>query len=273
MSARDAPLSLPLPPPEMRALTGLIDEAQYENPTGGLVCAQLEDDPAAYERVLDFGCGCGRIARQLIQQRPRPSRYEGIDLHPGMVRWCQANLAPTTDGFSFQHHDVFSACFNPTLGLPKMLPLPVGDDEFSLALAWSVFTHLTQSQTEHYLAELSRALDDTGSILSTWFFFDKAAYPMIPDELNALYINELDLSSAVIFHRPWVLSLIESCGLTVTAVIPPTIRGFHWLLKLSRTRPGITAAEFPSDLAPEGRLLAPVLTRDPSQIGLEPQSP
>jgi SAM-dependent methyltransferase len=262
--------TLPVPPAEMRALTGIVDEALYDNPTGALVAAQLESDPAAYDRVLDFGCGCGRTARQLLQQQPRPSRYTGIDLHRGMVGWCQANLAPVDPGFEFRHHDVFSACFNPAPGLPKTLPLPVGDGEYSLAIAWSVFTHLTQMQTEHYLAELARALDDTGSIVSTWFFFDKSAYPMMPDQLNAVYINEVDLSSAVLFHRPWVVALAESVGLTVTGVIPPEIRGFHWLVRLSRSRPGLQAVEFPEDTAPAGRLLAPVPTRDPSRIGLDP---
>ena len=88
------PRPLPVPPPEMRALTGLTDEAFYDNPGGGLVLPEIESDPAAYDRILDLGCGCGRVARQLIQQHPRPSRYVGIDLHRGMVGWCQAQLAP-----------------------------------------------------------------------------------------------------------------------------------------------------------------------------------
>src|SRR2546425_460600 len=95
---------LPLPPPDMRALVGLTDPAFYDNPTGGLVYPHL--DPSTYRKVFDFGCGCGRVARQLIQQRPQPDRYVGVDLHRGMIEWCKANLAPHAPGFEFHHHNV-----------------------------------------------------------------------------------------------------------------------------------------------------------------------
>src|SRR5437016_14083456 len=84
---------LPLPPLEMRQLVGLTDEAEFDNPSGGLVFPYLSAEQ--YASVFDFGCGCGRIARQLIQQQPRPERYMGIDLHLGMIEWCRRNLEPT----------------------------------------------------------------------------------------------------------------------------------------------------------------------------------
>ncbi len=78
-SAEPAPL--PLPPHEMRMLVGPLDPALFDNPDGKLVFPGLE--PTQFRSVLDFGCGCGRVARQLIQQRPRPERYVGLDLHAG----------------------------------------------------------------------------------------------------------------------------------------------------------------------------------------------
>jgi SAM-dependent methyltransferase len=97
---------LPIPPPEMRALVGPTDPAAFDNPSHGLVYPYLGAD--RYRRVFDFGCGCGRVARQLIQQRPRPERYLGIDLHRGMVEWARTNLAPAAPGFEFKHHRVYT---------------------------------------------------------------------------------------------------------------------------------------------------------------------
>jgi hypothetical protein len=90
--------------------------------------------------VFDFGCGCGRIARQLMQQSPRPQRYVGIDLHRGMIEWCRENLAPHAPGFEFQHHDVFNPGLNPGTDMrpPRTRPFPVGDRAFTLVNAWSV---------------------------------------------------------------------------------------------------------------------------------------
>lgn len=84
----------------------MTDPEPYDNPTGAPIFDGLAAD--AWRTYLDFGCGCGRSARRLMQQAPRPQRYIGVDLHRGMVRWCQENLAPLADGFEFIHHDVYS---------------------------------------------------------------------------------------------------------------------------------------------------------------------
>ena len=82
----------------MRELVGLVDPAGYDNATG----APIHDVPAeAYRFFFDFGCGCGRTARRLLRQDEPPERYVGIDLHRGMIEWCQANLAPLAPGFHF----------------------------------------------------------------------------------------------------------------------------------------------------------------------------
>src|SRR5262245_62093652 len=96
------PSALPVPPFEMRQLVGPTDPAMFDNPSGAPVFAGLPD--GAYDNVFDFGSGCGRLARQMMQQSPRPAAYRGIDLHQGMVRWCQENLTPANPNFTFEHH-------------------------------------------------------------------------------------------------------------------------------------------------------------------------
>src|SRR5262249_27496045 len=163
----------PIPPAEMRDLVGGLGPEFYDNPTGALVHPDLPAD--AYETVLDFGCGCGRIARQLIQQQPRPARYLGVDLHAGMIAWCRRELASQAPGFRFEHHDVYNAGLNPE-GHQRVLPLPASDGEFSLFHATSVFTHTTQDQAEHYLREAARVLRPDGYLYATWFLFDKQSF-------------------------------------------------------------------------------------------------
>ena len=130
ISPPDGPL--PIPPFEMRQLVGPTDEAAFDNASGDPI---LEVPESQFDAVLDFGCGCGRLARQMIQQRARPRRYVGFDLHAGMVRWCQEKLAPRAHGFEFLHHDVDNQSFNPGSGKPAVLPMPVEDAAFSLVIA------------------------------------------------------------------------------------------------------------------------------------------
>lgn len=258
--------ALPIPPPELRALVGPTQPEAFDNPRGEPVYPDL--DEAAYDAVFDFGCGCGRVARQLILQEPRPRRYMGIDLHAGMIEWCRSNLAPYAPGFEFLHHDVFNFSFNPGEGKPMHLPFPVEDRAFSLVNAFSVFTHLVESQVRPYISEVERVLQPDGVFQSTWFFFDKSYFPMLAAETNALYISDVDPSAAVIFDRNWVVARAEEAGFVVTKIIPPKIRGFQWLLLMQRADSGAEEATFPPDEAPLGSNPAPPMPENASALGL-----
>src|SRR3990167_4747317 len=52
-------------------------------------------------RLLDIGCGCGRIARQLLSF-PLAS-YTGFDRHPGMIAWSQDAFAGVAPHYRFLH--------------------------------------------------------------------------------------------------------------------------------------------------------------------------
>lgn len=257
---------LPIPPLEMRELVGPTDAAAFDNPSGELVYPYLP--AAAYEAILDFGCGCGRVARQLIQQRERPLRYLGIDLHRGMIEWCRQNLAPHAPGFEFVHHDVRNASFNPGSGKPETAPFPAPDGTFTLVQAFSVFTHVVERDAAFYLQEVARVLRSDGMMHSTWFLFDKRDFPMMQDSQNALYINDLDPWNAVIFDRAWLRAQAASVGLTIYSVTPPHTRGFQWTVLMAPVEQGLPDAEFPPDEAPTGRRPAPLLRPGAERIGL-----
>jgi SAM-dependent methyltransferase len=245
---------LPLPPIELRRLVGPEDVSQFDNPTGKIVLPDI--DAMYFKQVFDFGCGCGRLARQLIQQKPRPEKYVGIDLHKGMVNWCRKHLAPYDRNFSFIHHDVYNAGFNPK-GKERHLQFPVEDGQFTLAIAWSVFTHILEESAEFYLKEISRILRPNSLFFSTWFLFDKRYFPMMQEFQNALYINPVDPTNAVIFDRLWLLETIHNTGFRVVAVHPPEVRGFQWTLILSND-PMAAEVELGEDHAPFGIVRAPV---------------
>jgi len=233
---RDALSEIPMPPPAFRALVGPTDDIFYENPTGEPVFPEV---PAhLYTSVFDFGSGCGRQARQLMQQKVRPRRYVGIDIHHRMVAWCQANLSTANSNFHFLHHNVYNPGLGPDNAQQLTAPFPVGSGEFTLVNAHSVFTHIYQLQTEFYLREIERILAGEGVARTTWFFFDRKGYPWLEKWQNCLFVNAEDPTNAVIYDLGWFLDAIRSAGLAVRHTVFPSIAGHQWQVFLEKRREG-----------------------------------
>jgi SAM-dependent methyltransferase len=268
-SGTAAAAPLPFPPPEMRDLVGGHPVELFDNPHGGLIHHGIP--AAAFDSVLDVGCGCGRLARQLIQQDPQPREYVGVDLHRGMIAWCQANLAPHAEQFRFEHHDVYNLGLNPVEDSPLVQPLPdaPSGDGYSLVQAMSVYTHMLEEQAVHYMRETRRVLRPDGIALSTWFLFDKVFFPMMQDFQNALFINHVDLTNAVIFDREWLRRTAAEADLVIYEIEPPKVRGFQWRILMTPPRPGVVEAEWPEDAAPIGRIPPPMPDRPAHGIGLD----
>jgi SAM-dependent methyltransferase len=232
---------VPMPPLELRRLVGPTEPEAFDNPAGGPVFGFAPED---YESVFDFGCGCGRLARQLLLQKSRPRRYVGIDVHKGMIEWCQRHLTPVDPRYRFFHHDVYAHSYAPGNRLQLSEPFPLADGEASLVLASSVFTHLYLSQAEYYLSEVARILSPGGTAFTTWFFFDRDSYPFLVEGPYCLYVGERDPTQAVIFDRRWFLDTVRRLGLGVKNTIHPPVSGHQWAVSLGR-RDATTVDKFP----------------------------
>ncbi len=240
---------IPIPPLEYRHTVGALDLERYENPTGDFIFPYIA--PRYYRRVFDFGCGCGRVARQLALQKVQPEAYLGIDLHAGMIQWCQENITPYAPQFRFLHQDVFYVGWNKE-SPNKVLPFPVDSQDFTLVNAISVFTHLEQDSAVFYFAEVNRVLAEDGILHATWFLFDKTDFPMMQDFQNALYINIADPVNAVIFDKTWVVNEAHKHNLKIIGIIPPGMRGGQWVLTMARLNHPSPAKTIPAMSATSG---------------------
>jgi SAM-dependent methyltransferase len=237
---------LPLPPLEYRQWVGPLDDERYDNPNGSLVYPDFA--PERYESVFDFGCGCGRVARQLILQTPRPRRYVGIDVHPQLIAWCQENLAPAVEGFEFHHHDVADKLVNAGEEKPKVRPFPVADQSVTLFESLSIFTHIVESQLAFYLGEAARVLREDGEMNASFLLFEKPDFPVLGARRNALYIDESYAPAAVYYDRGWLAQTLADVGLAVTRVAQhPEVHGYQWRFVLARAGVDTTGIELPRD--------------------------
>jgi len=95
-------------------------------------------------RVLDWGCGHGRVARHFIQNWPE-ARVTGLDIDAENIAWCQANLP--------------SGQFTTA---PLRPPTSLADSSFDAIFSISVMTHLTPEVQLLWLEELARILKPGG---------------------------------------------------------------------------------------------------------------
>lgn len=102
---------------------------------------------ADHQRVLDFGCGAGRVLRHL-ESVARKTELVGTDIDAEAIAWAREHLAFAT----FMHNG----------DLP---PLASPDAHFDLVLNHSVFTHIPESYQDAWLAELRRIVRPGGRLL------------------------------------------------------------------------------------------------------------
>ena len=132
-----------------------------------------------------------------------------------------------------------------------------------------MFTHVNEEQATRYLHEMRRILRPNGVLFSTWFLFDKTEFPMMGDSQNALFVNDVNPTGAVIFDKNWLRSTARAAGLTLYAATAPAIlRGFHWIAYFTPTESGLPEIDLPEDGAKPGRLPPPTAGARPHEIGL-----
>lgn len=249
---------LPMPPVNLRRSVGDESTTHFENPYGVLAFSD-QVDGKKYERVFDFGCGCGRVARQMLLQKENiPTYYLGVDLFLPSIEWCQQNLTRVNANFEFKHVNVFNVMLNPAGVEQECLP---SSEKFSLLNAHSVFTHIVERNIQFYFEECVRLLEPSAIMRATWFLFDKQYFPMMQEFQNCLYINSDDCTNATIYDVEFVRALYKKSGQRIVDVKRPGIRGHQWIIYSSNEEgPDV---EFPIDDAAFGIARPPVSMDDP----------
>lgn len=158
---RDVAQQVPLPSEDLTYRVFLQAHDRFEltgQVTAAAVSGRLPSDwDWEGKRILEFGCGAGRILRHFVSEARRCDFY-ACDIHRPSVAWLEEHLAPP--------FRVFANDPRPPIAMP--------DGSFDLIYAVSVFTHLTD-QWAPWLLELHRLLKPGGLLLST--FMGEGVWP------------------------------------------------------------------------------------------------
>jgi ubiquinone/menaquinone biosynthesis C-methylase UbiE len=175
-------------------------------------------------RVLDVGCGIGRLAVALTRFNNSAGSYEGLDIVPGGIQWCTEHITPRYPSFRFTLADIVNTEYNPhgrVRAAEYVFPYP--DDSFDLVVLASVFTHMLPADVEHYIAEITRVLRFGGRCFATFFLINEDASRRMEAGEGALHfrhhldphwvINPRVPEFCVGYDEPHVRALYERYGL------------------------------------------------------------
>jgi SAM-dependent methyltransferase len=110
---------------------------------------QLGHAVQADTRVLDFGCGWGRILRFFLKDC-EPRNLYGVDVDPDVLATCRTTM-------DYCH---FTA-------VDPLPPTSFADESFDLVTAYSVFSHLAEHASLAWVKEFARLLAPRGILLVT----------------------------------------------------------------------------------------------------------
>ncbi|MEE2525895.1 class I SAM-dependent methyltransferase [Hyphobacterium sp. HN65] len=178
-------------------------------------------------RVLDIGCGPGRMAEGLLDWLDADGRYMGFDPSAKAIKAAETRLGSDSRA-SFVHADIFNTEYNPRGQAPDAeFVFPVEDDSIDFAFATSVFTHMRIDGVRRYIDEAARCLAPGGAFLFTIFLLDtqsrlacedgKAAYKFQHpiDEVSAT-IDRRTPERAIAHQRKVIRDALQSAGLEIS---------------------------------------------------------
>jgi SAM-dependent methyltransferase len=176
------------------------------------------------KRVLDFGCGPGKVLRHFMEEAEEAEFY-GCDIHAPSIQWLENHMSPPLKVFVNQ----------------EVPPLSLPDNHIDLVWAASVFTHIVDAWSA-WLVELYRILADGGlfiaSFLCEGLSEDLAGEPWIEDRVGMNVVNygqDWELGGPTVFLSPWWIRAHWGRAFEILDIRDKGPRGSHGIV-LARKR-------------------------------------
>ncbi len=144
----------PLPPLALAQRIGAPTFEEFEAVGRGTREAILRCLPRGFDfegaRVLDFGCGIGRVLRYFSEEA-KEGEFWGCDIDGPSIRWSVENMSPPFRLFQ----------------ISEIPTIPLESNSFDLIYAISVFAHI-HADWHHWMAEVRRVLKPGGYFFVTF---------------------------------------------------------------------------------------------------------
>jgi SAM-dependent methyltransferase len=146
-----------------------------------------------FARLLDFGCGVGRVTLSVLKHHPEVGHITGFDIMPQVIQFCESHIATSFAKTSFQliggtndHYDQFIEAANRGAAKSHAQLRAEYGGKFSSIFAFSVFTHVELEDLRALLSLLSALVQPGGHVLITAFVLTPTTRKAIRDR-SALF--------------------------------------------------------------------------------------
>ncbi|HTB71381.1 MAG TPA: class I SAM-dependent methyltransferase [Solirubrobacteraceae bacterium] len=212
-----SPPPFPHPPAELANYVGRLtsDRPELEYEQIGTAARQFvlgmlpRDLSLDGSRVLDFGCGAGRVIRHFDQDAANAEIW-GCDIDAASIAWATEHLSPP---FQFALSS-------------ESPPLPFPDSHFDLIYAISVYTHLVDSWSD-WMLEMHRLLRPGGflvfSFLGRGMSMDIARVPWDEEKIGMIPVKiatPWSEGGPCVLHSPWWLRAHLGRAFDVIDLVP-----------------------------------------------------
>ena len=178
------------------------------------------------DRVLDVGCGIGRMAAPLTSYLSGGGEYYGFDIVKMGIEWCQKNITARHPNFHFAHSDIRNRYYNPEGAYEaSSYRFPYADDSFDFVFLTSVFTHMFPRDLENYAGEISRVLKRGGTGFITMFLLNEQSKALIESRQSTqnfvfplegcVTADPINPEGALAFEQDYALDLFRRLGLSI----------------------------------------------------------
>jgi SAM-dependent methyltransferase len=183
------PADWPTPSPENMKRVGAQNEQLFFEVGQQLATAVDEElrtatgkTPADLE-VLDFGCGCGRVAIPYIAKN---QRLRGTDIDPSAIEF----LRKSYPGMDFRTND-----YAPPLAYP--------DGRFDAVYSISVWTHMNEESGRAWLTEMARILKSGGVFLNSIMSHTSLVFRHVNDDVHWADVTNRTLRDKGVLFREY----------------------------------------------------------------------
>ena len=174
------------PGKKLRLLVGpFSDPRKYETDAEDFIDKMLKLVKISNNsRILEVGCGSGRLIFELHSRYPQSHLY-GFDIIHSLIEWADMCSERLNGKFNFEYLNVYNKLYNPKgneSGSKIRFNYP--DNYFNLIIVQSVFTHMKYDDILNYLNEISRVLSPKGKAVITFFLINDKSKLAIAKHLS-----------------------------------------------------------------------------------------